>query len=215
MANRPVYCVKDTFPFYKETDTEFEFFNGFSIQQKQRCIKSLHDAFLRSKPEAKVLEVSRKSADEIGTQLSAFNLTYDHEGKAYPVECLFQGSKVFEGGKLYQDLYDKTPKEAKQDERLKSSGAIVGFKLFDIDFPSEPKTLFYNFLYISALNKNEELKSRLLEYDAFTDIEFNPKKSLNCQAMAVAIFVGLCRNGLIEDALKSAGDFKRIVYGIE
>ena len=122
---------------------------------------------------------------------------------------------MFEGGKRYQDLYDKTPKEAKQDERLKSSGAIVGFKLFDIDFPSEPKTLFYNFLYISALNKNEELKSRLLEYDAFTDIEFNPKKSLNCQAMAVAIFVGLCRNGLIEDALKSAEDFKKIVYGIE
>ena len=36
-----------------------------------------------------------------------------------------------------------------------------------------------------------------MAYDAFTDIEFNPDKSLNCQARAAAMFVALNREGLI------------------
>ncbi len=46
--------------------------------------------------------------------------------------------------------------------------------------------------------ENEKLAAAVLEYDAFTDIEFNPDRSLNCQAKAAACFVGLCRAGLTE-----------------
>ncbi len=74
--------------------------------------------------------------------MSAFNLKYKYEDKLYPVECLFQGSKKFEGGEVYQDLYYVEPEAAKKDERLKNSGRIVSFKLFDIEFQSEPKDFF-------------------------------------------------------------------------
>ena len=157
MANRPVYISLVEKPFYKIANTEFEYFSGFSIQQKQRSIKSLHDAFLLSCPNNKVLEVSRKSPLQIGNILSAFNLKYRMNGKYYPVECLFQGSKVFENGKVYQDLYERQPGEAKKDERLKNSGRIVGFKLDNTDYESEPKDFFYNWLYINALNNDENI----------------------------------------------------------
>lgn len=48
----------------------------------------------------------------------------------------------------------------------------------------------------------------------FTDIEFNPKKSLNCQARSAAIFVSLERSGLLQQALSSPAHFKEIVYNI-
>lgn len=213
MANRPVYCSIDEAPFYKAIDTEFEFFSGFSIQQKQRSIRSLHSSFLKENDNKKVLEVSRKSENPIGNQLSAFNLKYKYEGKLYPVECLFQGSKRFEGGEVYQDLYNGEPGAAKKDERLKNSGRIVGFKLFNTEFPSEPKDFFYNWLYINALVEDKKVGDEILQYDSFTDIEFNPKKSINCQAIATAIFVGLTRNGLLEKALESPESFKTVVYG--
>ena len=51
-----------------------------------------------------------------------------------------------------------------------------------------------------------------MNYDSFTDIEFNPKKSLNCQAEAAAIFVGLSKSGLIDEVLKDKKIFSKIVY---
>ena len=39
-----------------------------------------------------------------------------------------------------------------------------------------------------------------MHYDAFTDIEFNHNKSINCQAYSVALYQALkSRGGLIED----------------
>ena len=54
--------------------------------------------------------------------------------------------------------------------------------------------------------------NEILNYDSFTDIEFNPKKSLNCQAKAAAIFIGLTNAGIIDDALKDEKNFLKIVY---
>ena len=39
-----------------------------------------------------------------------------------------------------------------------------------------PKTIFYDWLYINAVLENPLLAAELLKYNAFTDIEFNPKK---------------------------------------
>ncbi|WP_295671641.1 extracellular solute-binding protein [uncultured Haemophilus sp.] len=49
----------------------------------------------------------------------------------------------------------------------------------------------------------EKLKSEIVKYDAFTDIEFNPKKSINCQARSAALYVWLFRNNMIDKVLKS------------
>ena len=56
------------------------------------------------------------------------------------------------------------------------------------------------------------MAEEILNYDAFTDIEFNPKKSLNCQAKAAAIFVGLSRAGLIENAVSNKEEFFKTLY---
>ncbi len=223
MANRFVYKASETAPFYKAVDTEFEWFGGFAPIQKQRCIESLHNAFYKKHAELTVLEVSSKGKEELGNKLSAFNLLLKDENEAKTVEALFQGSKVFrsvQDNTLHQcsEAYSMTPRDAKHYVRsfMENEGrsfSFHGFCFRGTDFSREPKDYFYNWLYISALKSNPELGEALIKYDAFTDIEFNPGKQYNCQAIACAIFVGLTRAGILDEALKSPKDFLKIVYG--
>jgi len=104
---------------------------------------------------------------------------------------------------------------SKKDQRIRNSGSIVGFKFDGRDFETEPKTFFYNWLYINTLNLYKDLGDKLMEFDAFTDIEFNPKKSLNCQAEAAAIYVSLRRQNLLDEALKDKDSFKKVVYQLD
>ena len=174
----------------------------------------MHDAFKEIYPDKNVLEISSKSENPLGVKLSAFNLKFSHKDsdKFFSVESAFQGSKVFENGGPYVDLLEKSSRDAKLDERIRNSGSLSAFKFLDEAFPLEPKTYFYDWLYINALNFNSDSAKEILNYDAFTDIEFNPKKSVNCQAAAAAIFVGLSRADLLSAALKSKEDFLEIVY---
>lgn len=214
MANRPVYLATDIKPYVEKVDVDFKFYNGFSTKQKILSIKSLHDAFKEIYPDKNVLEISSKSPDPLGVKVSAFNLQfrYHNSDKSFSVESAFQSSKVFENGGPYVDLLEKNSRDAKKDSRIKAGGNLIAFKFFGEVFPFEPQTYFYDWLYINALNANAEWAKEILQYDAFTDIEFNPKKSLNCQAAAAAIFVGLSRAYLICDALKSKEDFLEIIY---
>jgi len=213
MAVRPVFVVSLDHRHCIRDNIEFEFFNGFSDKQKQKCINSLHQSYLNVYPGKKVLEISSKSEVDLGVKLSAFNLMMNSEdGKTFSVESAFQAGKVFENGGPYLDLLDVPSKVAKRDERLKNSGRIIAFEFDGIRFETEPKTCFYNWLYLHALQLHEELTEPLLNYDAFTDIEFNPQKSLNCQAEAAAVYVSLSKQGLLEEALKDKESFKRIVY---
>ncbi|MBR5912959.1 MAG: DUF4433 domain-containing protein [Selenomonadaceae bacterium] len=214
MANRPVYVAKHSAPFVEIIHTDFKFYNGFSDKQKRLSIKSLHSAFLESYPEKNILEISSKSENPLGVKLGAFDLKISRADfeKDFSVESAFQGSKVFENGGPYVDLLNKTSREAKTDERIKTSGKLIGFKYFNEAFPLEPTTYFYDWLYINALNLNPDLAEEILKFNAFTDIEFNPKKSLNCQAKAAAIFVGLNQANLIIYALKCKENFLKIVY---
>ena len=205
MAVRPVFVVSDD-PLVRTVDTEFVYHNGLSRAQRMRSAKSLHEAFLRSHPQTRILEVSRFSEGEIGTQLSAFHLRITLEGgQQVPVEVAYQAGKVFEEGGPYTDLLTAAPKEAKADPRLRESGRFVGYELEGRPFPSRPVRLFYTWLYMQALRENEELSGLLCGYDAFTDIAFNPKKSLNCQAFACAAYVSLTRSGRLERALGEIG----------
>ena len=216
MAQRPVFETCGTAPYFTEKLTEFKFYSGFSAAQKKRCMESLQQSYLQANPEKKVLEISRASDKPLGEALSAFNLMIiPKEGDPYSVECAFQAAKVFENGGPYSDLLHKTSKEAKTDPRIRDSGNIIGVRIWDIDFPSEPKTFFYNWLYHKALFTHPELIEELAEYGAFTDIMFTPGKSLNCQARSAAIFVSLYKAGKLEEALKSQEDYLRVVYGIK
>lgn len=211
MAERPIFRPMATGPHLVESvPTAFTWHAGLSVQQKQRSIRSLHESARKSLGVDAVLEISSKSESEIGVELSAFNLTVEGQGVAASVEVMFQGSKVFSRGGPFSDLYGMSPREAKRDQRLKESGYIVGFRFGGEDWPTKPETVFYDWLYISALLQNDDLASHVFEYDAFSDIEFNPKKSINCQARSAALYVSLVRRGCLEEAVSSPGEFIKV-----
>lgn len=158
----------------------FEWNPGFAVSQKKKNIRNLHSSI-----NDKCLEISTKSDDELGKRLSAFNLKID----GITLECVFQAAKVFENGGPYIDLLYVSPKEAKQDKRKETSGKLIGFTYNDFMWPLNPKTAFYDYLYIKAAMQTltEDEKKELLDFNYFTDIEFNPNKSINCQARSAAI----------------------------
>lgn len=163
----------------------FEWFAGFAVSQKQKSIESLHNAILKSDADAKPLEISTKGKEEIGRKLSAFNLRLNN----CPLENIFQRSKVFKNGGPYLDLLEVSPKEAKRDKRLRDSGRLKAFRCQGEDFPLIPRTLFYDYIYIAAVKESltaDEIKA-VSGYDYFTDIEFNPDKSVNTQARTAAL----------------------------
>lgn len=61
---------------------------------------------------------------------------------------------------------------------------------------------------------NPELAEHLMDFDAFTDIEFNPEKSLNCQARSAALYVSLVREGLFERAISGKQAYLDMIAGI-
>ena len=105
MANRPIFIVNENKKeLFKEIDIDFTFYNGFAVSQKARSIQSLHE---NAKKEGykNILEVSTKSDNKLGWQLSAFNLMVDFDNdKKISLECAFQGSKVFEGNIQYDEI---------------------------------------------------------------------------------------------------------------
>lgn len=200
MANRPVFVPFKKAPYVDVFMPEFDWNGGFALSQKRKNITALHEAFQTRFPDRKVLEISSKSMQELGVKLSAFHLMkhLPSLGRSIPLECVFQGGKVFSAGGPYTDLYEGTARDAKRDPRLKESGMLRHFYFEGQQFPLRPTTAFYDWLYINALLENPELARQMLEYDAFTDIEFNPGKSLNCQAQSAALFVSLSHQGLLD-----------------
>lgn len=208
MAERPVFIpgLKGSSLVIK-VDVEFKWFAGMAVSQKQKSIRSLHEA-ASQRNIANVLEISSKSESALGISLSAFNLKLQTEaGMKSPVENVYQSSKVFTGGGPYPDILDKKPWEAKKDLRLTSSGSFVGFEHGGHRWPTKPITAFYDWLYLNSLCQNPTISSQLEQYDGFTDIEFNPDKSLNCQASAAALFVALSKRGELDAALASRESF--------
>ena len=154
------------------------------------------------------LEVSTKSEDNLGVQLSAFNLKIRlKNGHEVPLENVFHSSKVFQHGGPFKSLLALPAGEAKRDERLTNNGKLIGFTSNGFDWPLTPKTIFYDWLYINTVMTYPELLSELEQFNAFSDIEFNPKKSINCQARSAALLVSLHKQGLLEKYTADANSF--------
>jgi len=212
MAKRPVFIpvIKDT-PLVKELFLDFDWNPGFSITQKQKNISALHSK-ARSEGYFPVLEISTKSLELLGKNLSAFNLQLTINESSASVESFYQSSKVFEFGGPYLDLLNKDGREIKQDLRLQKSGDLLRFQLFDDIWDLSPLTAFYDWLYINALYQNPSLGQQLLEYKGFTDIEFNPKKSFSCQARSAALFVSLVKREQLGTVIKDKTKFLSLYY---
>ena len=204
MAKRPIFTPNFSgFPYVDAVDIEFKWHPGFAKSQLQKSIASLHEAAEKANKISPILEISSKSTLRLGVSLSAFNLSLKTlNDQRISVECAYQGSKVFENGGPYHELYLGSSLEAKTDERLHNSGKLVAFNFCGEDFPTEPKTAFYDWLYMTALYQKERDFVKDLEvFQGFSDIVFNPNRSINCQARAAALFISLSKNGLMDEQI--------------
>jgi hypothetical protein len=197
MANRPFFIPsQDKEVLVTTNSVEFTWFSGFAKSQKQKSISSFHENISKEFKLNKILEISTKSENKLGIQLSAFNLRINYKNKEYFLESLFQGSKIFTDQGPNEDIYEKSSIDAKKDERIKRSDlkefSFFG-ETFSLDFD------FYSWLYFIALNQNKNLKAEILNYEAFTDIEFNPEKSLNCQAYSAALYSSMVQNKILNN----------------
>lgn len=178
MATRLAFFSKDGKVYSKAV--EFEWCPGLSAAQKKRSMANMHKAIGKE-----TLEVSTKSNESLGQKLSAFNLRLN----GVLLENIFQSSKSFTAGGPYRDLLAVSPKDAKRDERLKNSGPLRSFDFEGEKWDLDPKTAFYDYIYIRAVKESisaEDIRG-ILNYEFFTDIEFNHQKSINTQARSIAI----------------------------
>ena len=215
MAMRPIFIpLIDNKRYVLERYVDFTWHAGFAKSQKQKSIRELHEMARREYRVHNPLEVSSKSEDRLGVALSSFNLQFEtRKGRTLTVEAAFQGSKVFQRGGPFTDIFNKKPMDAKRDERLKNSGRLIEFSFFGTIWELEPKTAFYDWLYINALLKNPDLANEITDIDGFTDIEFNPEKSINCQARSAALYCALFHNEKLDYALSSKENFLSLYAG--
>jgi len=213
MASRPVFVpLARPHGLVDEIEIEFAWNPGFAACQKRKNVAALHEG-ARARGLFPVLEVSTKSEDPLGQRLRAFSLKVPTDHGALSLEAVFQGSKVFEDGGPYTDLYAVEGRAAKKDPRLRSSGQLLGFDFFGCRWPLTPRTAFYDWLYLKAMEGHKDYLKRLLVYKGFTDIEFNPKRSVNCQAKTCALFVSLLTLGILDEAMRSQNAFIATLSG--
>ena len=200
MATRPVFLPDYIGPrLAEERMFSIKWASGFSKIQKKKNVLALHDEARRHGIE-KILEISTKSSELVGQRLSSFSLTIDIDGVKYPLESVYQGCKMFELRGPSDHVFLLTPIEAKRYIRNLECGKLMGFELKGKTYPLSPKTAFYDWLYIRSLEEHADWIKSKIDYDAFTDIEFNPAKQVNCQARAFAEYLSLMERGRLEQA---------------
>lgn len=214
MAERPVFIAKKTYPFYDEVFVSFKYYAGFALVQKRRNIEGIHEAFHKLYPDLKVLEASSKAPTELGTSLSPFYLTSELDGQSYPVENIFQASKVFQNGGPFLSLLDLSAIKAKTTSLTKTKGALLYYEYDGHRYPVDPRGWFYDWIYMNALKSQPELAADAMQYDAFTDIAFNPKTGATCQAKALAIYKGLLEKGKLDETLSSLPVFLKTLFKV-
>src|SRR4051812_19657162 len=106
MAERPIFIPVTSGPeLVSEIYFPITWHSGFAASQKKKNIKALHEAAAIA-GYAPILEISTKSDERVGQRLSAFSLkVHKRDAGEIPLECAFQGSKVFVNGGPYTDLY--------------------------------------------------------------------------------------------------------------
>lgn len=195
--------------FLPGTDRAFEERIIEYRQQKRKDVLAFRKAVSEYYPDKKILEISRKSDNSLGVRLSAVNLKLD----GYPLECVYQSSKHFEGDGRFDFLLYEKPEYARKYVRDNAFGDVICFVYNGMLFNRHPKTMFYDYIYIKAVCQSGIDLSKLLEYGAFTDIDFNPAVSYNCQARSCAILVHLLKNGTLNHHLSSVDSFRELYRG--
>ena len=166
----------------------------------------------------KILEVSTKSEHDLGQRLSAFRLDVTLSGVTSRIECVYQASKVFEKGGPYSELTFVKPIEAKRFFKDKKLGHITHFSFENIEYENLPFHAFYDWLFLRALSDGDHIRylsSNLSKVDGFSDIEFNPARSINTQARSMAIIKTLIARDQVHDCANDFDYFRELLTAIE
>ena len=205
MAKIPIFVSSDRYPFVNEKIIDFEWHKELAIIQKKKSIKSLHTAALEQFKDLTLLEISTKSDNPLGVQLGAFiSIT---KQKKSTLEKMFYAAKIFKHGVQLKVLLFMPARQARSDIRLKKRSALIRFISNGKTWPSIPKTIFYDYQYLDTIKQNPSLSADLINYNAFTDIEFNPKKSFNYQAISAALYVSLVKIEKLEECMSGSDSF--------
>jgi hypothetical protein len=209
MAERPVFIpIVEGQRLVRTVQIAFGWAPGMALSQAQKRIRALHVAAKQALGLQRLLEISSKSPDGLGVALSAFNLKLRRGiGSFTTVESAYQSGKRFTNGGPFTDLACASSGAARSDPRLKSSGPLIGFSDASGDWGLQPPTAYYDWLYLTALRQAPHLSSQLLDFEGFTDIAFNPEKSLSCQARSAALFVALQRRNKLDSAIANKEAF--------
>lgn len=211
MAVRPIFIPRaERGPLIEVLPIEIRWHGGFAVSQKQKNIASLHQE-AKSQGIFPVLEISTKSPEKVGQRLSAFNLKIDVHGEMKSLESVYQSSKVFSISGQHDKLIDFDPFKAKKEIRNLGKGDIIEFRFLGKSYPTEPKNAFYDWLYIRAIAPHEEWIRSNLHYKGYSDIEFTPSKSINCQGRAVAEFHALSMRNSTMECVHDFEQFRRLL----
>ncbi|NSX56291.1 DarT1-associated NADAR antitoxin family protein [Parasulfitobacter algicola] len=197
-------------PLVERVDIEIKWHGGFAVSQKQKNISAIHEKALGMGIHP-VLEISTKSMQEVGRRLSAFNLKIEVDGDMKSLESVYQSCKVFSESGQHEFLMDLDSFKSKRSIRELGKGQIIAFRFLGKKYDTEPKNAFYDWLYLRAIAPHEEWIKENLNYKAYSDIEFTPDKSLNCQARAVAEFHALSMRGKAIECARDFDQFKSLL----
>jgi len=218
MAHRPIFVSGGLAgALYHEVSVQFKWHSGFAPSQKR---KSMHELHFEAKKNGlnKILEVSTKSEHELGQKLSAFRLDVTLSGVESRIECIYQASKVFEKAGPFPDLTFVKPIEAKRYFRDKKFGKITHFEFEKVKYENLPFHAFYDWLFLRALSDKDNIRylsKNLIKIDGFSDIEFNPARSINTQARSMAIIKTLIARDQVYDCANDFDYFRELLTTIE
>lgn len=222
MATRLLFVpTKKSTKWVEQHEVQFTWFAGYSVSQKQKSVSSLLQSVKEQFDDIDVLEISTKSNREEGKRASAFNLKFKSEILpslppaifSSSVERVYQGSKVFERGGPFLEIYNNNDRRFKSDSRLRENGHLKYFS-FKGEERWEIEEPFYHWLYLNALIQNPEVCDGLDKFEGFTDIEFNHNKAYNCQAHSAALYLSIKNEVDLPRVLRSKHEFIDLLNGV-
>ena len=214
MAIRPVF-VPDTDPNHRqlvhEHEVDFHWLPGRSPEKKKANIAKLHAAAMRRNL-IHLLDVSSASDDPLGSQVCASSLAVEDDNSfLVPLKAVYHGSMVFTGGGPFTDLYRKQEDEIVGDERLTSSGKHAGFRFRDLEWGLKSGTMFYDWLAIHAIHRYRKVRTEILRFEGFTEIDCRPRVETICHARSCALYAALAGKKLLGEVVGSQDLFIEIL----
>ena len=140
----------------------------------------------------RTLEISSRSSDRLGRELSAMNLPAAGDPHGRTVEAVYQAAKCYGDGGPDTHVAGSRYEAKRRDRERRRQGPLAGFRHEGRQWPPETGSAFYDWLWTrSALRHcGDGVIERLQHYDGFTD-QFHRPGGLACQAKAAAILAGM------------------------